>query len=292
MKSTDQSQPHHRAHEDTSALPLIEMREFQEEQQVEATAELNLMVYVSRGTLQLFRDSKPILKVTAEELMFIPAGYSSVYYTSSECKIFIFRLDMTLPFYRLLSLEQIYFAGKQVDRQPADKNGLLSLLKANPTMLRYIKGLGDCMDDGLTSRDYLEVKFREFLHLLRSYNTWEQLYDFFCPILTPNILFSEQVKQCYEGCKTTLQLAEKMGMSPQTFARRFGEVFENTPYRWMKERKIEKVQKEILEGRKTNVEIAVDNGFESTQQFYDFCKEHLKDSPSRLRIRHKSTFEK
>jgi len=74
-----------------------------------------------------------------------------------------------------------------------------------------------------------------------------------------------------------------MNMSPKKFTRQFIAIFQQTPYRWMKEGKKEKVYYDLTVICKSIKQAASDNGFNSIPQFTRFCKKEIGKTPNELK---------
>ena len=79
---------------------------------------------------------------------------------------------------------------------------------------------------------------------------------------------------------TVAALAQKMGLSPSQFTRRFKQETGSSPMDYFLELRIKKAQKLLRSGSKTMTEIAQDCGFGSTAHFSAAFKKHTKLSPT------------
>jgi AraC-like DNA-binding protein len=260
-----------------SALPLIELRT-PDQPKIGMTVETNTVLFVVRGRIHMERQLGKMVKGAAGEFLFIPSGSTVVLYMSKDCCLILLRIDTTLYMYNALPRD-VVCATAIADTQEAD----IRPLKIDSHLEHYIQELEHYLEKGQPEEEIMRIKTREFFDLLAAFYSREQQRVLLAPILTPDTAFSEFVRHNYERCRTVEQLAALLNLAPKKFNDYFKQVYGTTPYKWMMCRKIEKVRREILEGRKSNQQVAYGNGFLTTSQFYDFCRDKLGDYPSRLR---------
>jgi len=74
-----------------------------------------------------------------------------------------------------------------------------------------------------------------------------------------------------------------MNLTKKQFAKRFAEVFNRTPHRWMIEGRASIIHYEITATRKPLKLISIENNFISIPHFTRFCKKELGKTPQKLR---------
>lgn len=105
----------------------------------------------------------------------------------------------------------------------------------------------------------------------------------FFPVLKKEEYFAHFVEENYPRLKTVHHMANEAHMSLKSFENKFNHVFGISPGRWMVQRKIQAVYREILTSRQPLTVVADKCGFASLSHMSDFCKKHLGESPSQIR---------
>lgn len=83
--------------------------------------------------------------------------------------------------------------------------------------------------------------------------------------------------------KTVREMAREANMSLRSFKNKFNLVFGTSPGRWILQRKMQTVYREIVTSHIPLTVIADKCGFASLSHMSDFCKKHLGKSPSQIR---------
>ena len=160
----------------------------------------------------------------------------------------------------------------------------IKVLDINPRIRYLIDGLIDCVTDGIKCKHYFDMKIREFFMMLRAYYPKSELRGFLSMILSRDTAFSEYVKKNRNRYPTVIALAKSMNLTKKQFAKRFNEVFECTPYKWMREGRAQTIHHEITATKKPLKQVSMESGFNSVAQFTKFCKNELGQTPMELRI--------
>lgn len=258
--------------------PLVEVWDVPEPV-MEITADANLLVLVIRGRVRL-QSGYPKLfsEGAAGDFTFIPINWTVTINASSEAALLIIRIDTVWCFYAVLSPDELYEEAKGMARTEA-----IRMMKGHKSIVHYVKEMEYYLYDELSTEKLLRDKIGEFFHLLRNYYAPHYQCELFLQILSPDLAFSEYVMHNYGRYHTTEELAESLNISANKFMGHFKHTFGTTPYKWMLQRKIKRIEFEMLHTKKTNHEIATGNGFLSVTQFYDFCKDQTGHTAGELR---------
>jgi AraC-like DNA-binding protein len=244
----------------------------------ELTAGENLVAFVISGKIRILEDSGEDQEGLKGTFIFIPSGRTVILSVSSSLKLLIVRIDSVLHFYTILSPDRLYEGVKtRTDRER------LRLMHGNDRVRHYIQEMVLYVEDERSTIGLFRNKIEELFLLLNNYYELPELCDIFLPILTPDLAFSEYVRHNHDRYRTPEELAASLNISVRSFVEYFRYTFGMTPYRWMLLGKIRKIKWEIMHTSKTNQEIAEENGFLSTTQFYDFCKDQIGFTPNDLR---------
>ena len=217
------------------------------------------------------------------EMLFVPMEYRHIdMLAGSDASIVIFRLYNPVKLCESYSASHL-FKSDECNTLRHDPAGEPRVLDINPRIRYFINGVIDCVADGIKCRHFFDMKIREFFLLLRAYYPKRELRKFLEMILSGDTAFSESVKMNRDKYSTVIALAESMNLTARQFNRRFKEVFDRTPYNWMKESKLSTIYHEITATGKPIKQIAIESGFGSVAPFTRFCKKELGKTPIELR---------
>jgi len=236
---------------------------------------------IFNGGLFLSYDFFINASVSAGQILLLPAGTNFKAHT-----------DSGVAFLRIYAQEIMHlcdrFSLEDLSSLPKQKKCSLPILRIKPLMNEFLILFAKTLADGLSCRQYLELKTKEFFFLLRGYYTKEELMVFFRPMLNKNMNFASFILDNYRDIKTVNQFANLYSCSISSFDKKFRQAFGTSAYQWMKKKKTDFLFHEISTTNKTFRQIAEEQGFLSLPQFTDFCKKHLGDSPGRIRKRQNS----
>ncbi|CAM1342616.1 helix-turn-helix domain-containing protein [Tenacibaculum amylolyticum] len=178
----------------------------------------------------------------------------------------LFDLDVATSNYKVgYNVKQV-----QVDLMLHNFRQSIEILLENPELV----------DEGI-----IKTKLKEFIQLLvKSQNAPSQL-DFLAALFKPNeTAFKKVIQQNMYANLTVKELALLTHLSESSFKRKFKEVFEESPKKYLTRKKLERAA-ELLKSSKNRIsEIAYDVGFESTATFNRNFQSHFGKSPSDYRL--------
>jgi len=146
----------------------------------------------------------------------------------------------------------------------------------------YLIQLDQCLQEGLESAYYLELKRRELFLLLFFYYSKHSLAKFLHCILFEDIQFRGFIMKNYQRVKNVQDLADLANYSASGFIKRFHRCFNESPYKWMQRQKANQILFDIKEGTKSLQEIATLYNFSSYQHFANFCKIQFGFPPTKI----------
>ena len=257
--------------------PSIRIFHVNERQKIKKKIETEVIVLL-RGKLVIDGANIP-----AGSMLVLPPGESKGISFEAETTVAFLSLEEHIGFCRQLipgrTLEDINVTDERCRIMP-----LKPQLEAYMQLLCYI------LRDDLIPGDLLfDVKLKEFVLLLIHYYTPAELESFFRPLLGGNTHFRLFVLNHYREVKTVREFASMAHLSISGFEREFHRTFQSSPYRWMKQKRMEELLRLITLTDKSLKEITEECGFSSTSQMNDFCKKEWGKTPGRLR---KEQFEK
>ncbi|WP_086030418.1 helix-turn-helix domain-containing protein [Tenacibaculum holothuriorum] len=138
----------------------------------------------------------------------------------------------------------------------------------------------ELVDDGI-----IKTKLKEFVQLLiKSQNAPSQL-DFLAALFKPNeVEFKKVIQQNAYANLTIKELALLTHLSESSFKRKFKEIFNNSPKKYLTEKKLKRAA-ELLKSSSDRIsEIAYDVGFDSVSTFNRNFADFYGKSPSNYRL--------
>lgn len=221
------------------------------------------------------------IKVKEGEALFIPRG---VYYVSD-----------LLPRKGPFSVVLFYFNDQHVQRFLSETDltdfnrsnlppYLMSRLSA-PVEL-FIHSLIHIYENhGIRDKQFLDLKILELLHLFNQMVGKQRFADFLFQLSLPrkrNI--STFMEKNFDKPLKIEDYAYLTGRSVTTFRRDFKHYFQNTPQKWLKEKRLEKAVK-ILDSRELSVgELAYEVGYEHVSHFIKEFKKKVGSSPKQYQL--------
>ncbi|MDH6535194.1 AraC family transcriptional regulator [Parabacteroides sp. 52] len=175
------------------------------------------------------------------------------------------------------------FSLKQLKTLAVDKQDKPVVLQTKPILQTFLQGLMFNLQGGLRCAGYMKLKSEEFLILLQSYYTKDELVAFFYPVLHESSSFTDFILKNYRQVKKVNEFAQLYACSLSNFDKKFKKAFGISAYKWMKGKKMELIYHEINTTNKPFGQIAEEQGFLSLSQFTDFCKKNLGNSPGKIR---------
>lgn len=157
------------------------------------------------------------------------------------------------------------------------------ILPIRPRLEEYLINLSHLLEDGLGCVHFHELKLRELFILLRAYYGKEELATFFYPLIGKNRDFKDFVYENYLKVDNLGEFAKLASISIDTFKRRFKETFGEPAYKWMTQRKAERIYRDLALTTKTIGKITEEYRFSSIPYLTTFCRLHLGKTPQQIR---------
>ncbi len=135
---------------------------------------------------------------------------------------------------------------------------------------------------GIDGEQMQSFKRQEFLCLLQSVYSKEELAAFLRPVLNEQSGFRSFVVVNWNNARNVEELAAMTNLSTSGFTKKFRRCFRESPYRWMVRQKVECVRAEMNGGDVHLKELADKYHFASYAHFGTFCRKHYGASPRKL----------
>ena len=263
---------------DKSDRPMIEVRKIRNMETGEFVISRNEIVFIMEGKLSFSLSSNLEGEFDKGHIVFLPSAEKLHYKALSKSSLLIFRMNESIFLCHSFSLERLYSIMKKVEKPTT-----LIPLEMNVQLQYFVQELAATLGDGLKCRVYLQSRINALLITMRAYYSPEQLCRFFYPVLSPNTLFSEQVRINFLKHHTVNDLANAMNMTPQQFTRRFNSIFGQPPHEWIQQEKARSIYSEICKSNKSFKEIADQYGFSTQTYFNRFCQTAFAMNPGEIR---------
>ena len=139
------------------------------------------------------------------------------------------------------------------------------------------------IDLGISCHHMYLLKQKEMYLVFKHFYTHEEVTQLFYTSLGSDPLFAEQVLENYLKVKTSKELACLMGYSIRTFEKLFRENFDETPYKWMQNRKAKQIQQKLMNPNIPLKQIMNEFKFATSSHFNFYCRQHLGGTPMQIR---------
>ena len=270
---------------------LIEIKKYNLNKNEVEEQKSNAIIFVLEGEARVRLNFHPFQTIGADRFFFVPMGFMIEWCPLETLSLLIIRPESLANISSILEIEKHYKEAicKGVDN-PEDNHSAeeMVFLKANKHIRSYVSILKEYIEDGLRESRLFNIKINEFLFLLSTLYSQEEIKALFHTIVSADILFAEFVKYNYSRYKTVKELARAMHITQMQLSVKFKNAFGISPYQWIIRQRVIKIQRDIIEDKKTNKEIAHDNGFNNPQQFYDFCRIQIGSTPAQIREEHRN----
>jgi AraC-like DNA-binding protein len=227
------------------------------------------------------------MSMSSHRMFFLPVNYGINFFSEEASCLVLIRLDHKIHFCNSFMLEQLtsYIQATKSTKKDLPAPYSLPVKAILRSILHQVKEVSEA---GCNCRIYFEKKIEELLLMMRFYYTKEQLAYFFREIISYDTHFAYKVIHNYHRFHTFSELSVFMGLPLQSFERRFRRVFGQSGYKWMNERRRQKIYHAITSRNESFKELSFQFGFSSPATFNDYCKLYLGNTPGKIRIQAKT----
>ena len=152
-------------------------------------------------------------------------------------------------------------------------------------MLHFIKSIEFLLDNPSISSDSMVMtKLKEFLLLLSKTENAPSIIDFVASLYQPYVYdFKVIIKQNLYANLSLTEMATLCGMSLSSFKRKFSNLYQESPAKYILRKKMEKA-KALLPNKDTRIsDVAYDCGFDTISTFNRSFKTYFGKKPSEFR---------
>ena len=261
-----------------SHAPIIESIKLSEGKSVQILSQLNQILFVSNGDLTISHKGILNKKVKDGEFILIPMHSPCVFKVKQASTILVIRLD---DYINLHDYFPPNLVSEKENKKAKDEN--TGFLKPHQRMTEFANTLENYLKDGIKSDRFFNLKIQEFFFLIQTYHDEQSVVKFISSIYSSDFAFSNDVFRHFSQVKTVKELAKIFDYSLSGFEKKFKKIFQESPYRWIREQRSKKIYQEVCYGQKTFTRLADEYGFSSPAHFNDFCKQFYGETPGDLR---------
>lgn len=237
----------------------------------------SFIVFLLSGVLQV-SCSKGSGEMRAGEMKHICRSCQYVFLATEDCELMICETSSSLSLCSQFTLEHLN-EEKLTEQEVKDYVSL----KISSHLWGMLVAYRTVYNEGLKCLHYQKLKRDELFLYLRAYYTKHDLALFFREFLGESHSFKHYVLMNVDECDTLDELIANSNMSRSTFIRHFREVFKEAPSKWMLQRKMENIIRDIRFTAVPFVELSEKFRFSSPAYFTTFCKKNFGKTPQQLR---------
>ncbi|MDR1348884.1 MAG: helix-turn-helix transcriptional regulator [Prevotellaceae bacterium] len=262
---------------DNNKDPIIQFFNLGKNELFITSGTYNQIIFVLKGNITFSYGRYLNKDLNEGNFLLFPHGFKCAMKIKENSTLIIVNL-LKINFCNHFSLEMLYKLNKDIklDTSPYP-------LKTNAVIHNFLNVLVSTIEDGLKCAYLHELKQKELLYYMRAYYPKKDLFAFFAPILSEDIVFSELIYKNLDKVKTISELADIVNYSVSGFKKRFVKVFGASPYHWILKQKAKKIYYEINCSQKSFKEISMEFDFSSSAHFDKFCKKEFGMSPGTIR---------
>jgi len=240
----------------------------------------NYFIYVISGQKKWFTRSEEIL-VGEGDCLFVRKGAHSVYqyFDKDFCAVVLFIPD---AFIRSVLLENRIALGHTTTQK--DLESLFSIETDDILTSYFYSFLSYLEGRSKIEKKLLELKFRELVMVTASRKYNSALIGYFerlCKIGKPSL--SEVMDNNFYYPLTLQEYAKLSGRSLSAFKSDFMDMYQTTPGKWLKEKRLEYSRYLLRHTEKSVTEVGLDSGFQNSSHFSREFKNRYECSPLSFR---------
>ncbi|NDV67861.1 helix-turn-helix transcriptional regulator [Dysgonomonas sp. 25] len=257
----------------------IEVMKLAKDTLLHVIAKHHKILFIRKGSISYTLDNSDQNMLTAGKMTLIPSDTNFHGQALEDIESIIIRIPVEEQLCDTYSFENLLHEEKENESQPPKEY----VLPINDKVDKFLSFMQECTEDGLRCAYYFQIKQKELFFLLRAYYHKEDLYNFFYPLLTSDISFSQFMIRNRNKVKTVKELAKLSNYSLSGFQKRFKKVFGISAHQWLNEQRSKSILHDINNSAKALKEISRSYGFSSQSYFNDFCKMNFGTTPGQLR---------
>lgn len=259
-------------------LLFVEFKCLVEEIRFGMWSDANYFVFVTNGK-KMWKTRRAEYMVYAGDALFVKKGANIAHQFHSEdyCALMIFMPDEFIKKFMLKFSDTLSY---KKNYETIMSDGVLRI-EIDDFLLSYVKSLEVYFETHNNPNiNVIRLKFEELLLNIFTSNKHKEIASYLCSLQASNSIQLEQIMT--DNYPYNLKLEEYAAlanMSLSTFKRNFKSVFNESPGRWIANKKIKLATQFLKTSDKTVNEIAYDCGFEDPSHFIKVFKKHQNTTP-------------
>lgn len=241
-------------------------------------SDANYFVFVTNGK-KMWKTHREEYMVTAGDSLFVKKGanIAQQFHSEDYCALMIFMPDEFIKKFMLKFSDLISFRNNEV---ALELDGVLRL-KMDDFIVSYMKSLEVYFGSyDSPNNNILKLKFEELLLNIFTSKNNQNIATHLCSLQSSNSLQLKQIMMSNYPYNLKLEeYAALANMSLSSFKRSFKSIFNDSPGRWIVDKKITLASQFLKTTDKTVNEIAYDCGFEDPSHFIKVFKKHKNVTP-------------
>ncbi len=250
---------------------------------VQLSINQTFLVYVVHGQAKFVTPETTTFANEGDAVLVRKGAYimsESLSTTNNQFKAFLFFISdpMVISF----------FAENQLEFSPYATNREESAtvpISLNPSFQAYLFSIRLLLDEAKKQANqarFLELKAKELLYHLVNTDSKKEVIDVFSYSYPGDLIRLKKVMETnYIQALDIVDLAFLCEMSMATFKTKFKEVYQTTPAKWIKEKRLLKAQQLLAHTDFSIVEIGKHVGFADKESFLQAYKAKFKTTPTR-----------
>ena len=229
----------------------------------------NTTIYANEGNAVLVRKGAYIMSESLSD-------------TNNQFKAFLFFISdqMIIDFFAKNQLNFSPNKGKEISQAVLP-------IQTHAAMQAYLFSIRALLDEARKENDqqvFIQLKAKELLYHLIHTPTKKEVIDIFSYSYPGDFIRIKKVMETnYVQQLGIVDFAFLCEMSLATFKTKFKEIYQTTPAKWLKEKRLVKAEQLLANTNFSIAEIGQSAGFESTADFIQVFKSKYKTSPEKVR---------
>jgi len=182
-------------------------------------------------------------------------------------------------------LREIYTETPALFEKNQSRN-LLRKIASNDLVNEYIQSILFYFENPVVADEQLiTLKLKELIILLLKTDKYQSVLELMTDLFRPHTASFKQVIESHLYSDIGIdELAHLCNMSLSTFKREFKKVFQDSPAKYIKQKKLEKSAKLLTISDQSITTIAIECGFSSAAYFSTAFRQHFKKTPKNYRL--------
>ncbi len=240
----------------------------------------NYFVYVIKGKKKWFAGDHEVL-AREGDCIFVRKGAHSIYqyFDDDFCSLFMFVPDQ---FIKDTLLEKQMTA--EIQNDDTDLSPILRVQTDEVLKTYFFSFLSYISKPGNPDKKLAELKFRELIMIVAGEPANKSISGYFlnlCKTARPSLQSVMESNFTYP--MNLDEYARLSGRSLSTFKRDFKQIYDTTPSKWLRQKRLDYSRYLLKQTDKSVTEVVFDCGFKNTSHFSRAFKEEFGKTPSNIK---------